>query len=267
MAYLQIRFFSQALMKNTTVQMILPNDVPPMINQDNENYQRRMKTLFLLHGFSGSSMDWILGGKIQEVATMYNLAIVMPEGDNSFYLDGPETGRQYGTFIGKELVDYMANTFHLSNTPEDILIGGLSMGGFGAIHVGFSYPQTFGRIIALSSALIIHTIKSYREGFRDEIANYDYYRITFGDLSELERSNHNPEVVFLKKRKENPSMPPIFMACGTEDFLIEQNRQFHNFLVQEKAEVTYLEKPGIHDWSFWNAYLEPGIRWALGQTQ
>ena len=263
MAQLQVNYFSEALMKITTFQIILPNDVPPMMTEGNEHYKRSMKTLYLLHGFSGSSIDWLFGSRVQELAIKYNLAIVMPCGDNSFYLDGKATGRAYGRFIGEELVNYVARTFNLSSNKEDISIGGLSMGGFGAIHTGLQYPETFGKIVGLSSALIIHNIKNIESDFIDDIANYEYYAMTFGDLKLLETSDNNPEVLYNKLKMAGKRIPPIFMACGTEDFLINENRAFHEFLLSENADVDYNESPGIHDWKFWNEYLEPGIQWIL----
>jgi S-formylglutathione hydrolase FrmB len=219
--------------------------------------------LYLLHGFSGGGMDWLLGSQIQELAIRYNVAIVMPSGDNSFYLDGKGTGRAYGTFVGEELVNYIAKTFGLSNKKEDIYIGGLSMGGFGAIHTAYKYSDTFHKAFALSSALIIHNIMNRQEDFRDEIADYDYYRFTFGDLSKLEVSENNPEYLVKKRKNEGRGIPPLFMACGTEDFLLQENRSFHEFLVNEKVDVTYEESEGIHDWKFWDKYLEPSIQWML----
>ena len=51
-------------------------------------------------------------------------------------------------------------------------------------------------------------------------------------------------------------IPKIYMACGTEDFLIEQNRDYHNFLEAQKVDVTYVEGPGAHTWDFWDTYIE-----------
>lgn len=263
MAQIQVNYFSGALMKVTTVQVIIPNDLPPSTKEENEHYKRETKTLYLLHGFSGSGMDWLLGSQIQELALKYNLAIVMPSGDNSFYLDGKGTGRAYGTFVGEELVQYIAKTFGLSSKKEDIYIGGLSMGGFGAIHTALKYCDTFHKVFALSSALIIHDIKNSKPDFCDAIADYDYYKFTFGDLGELEESENNPEFLVKKLKKEGKQIPPIFMACGTEDFLLQQNRNFDYFLEQEKVDVVYEESSGIHNWKFWDEYLEPSIKWML----
>lgn len=263
MALLEINYFSNALKKITPFQMILPNDLQPIMYENNENYKREIKTLYLLHGFSGASTDWMLGSMAQELAIKYNLCIVMPSGDNSFYLDGKETGRAYATFVGEELVQYIASTFHLSAKKEDVFIGGLSMGGFGAIHTGYQFPSTFGKMFGLSSALIIYNIMNREPGFFDVIANYDYYRLVFGDLKQLENSENNPEYLLKKRIKEGVDVPPLFMACGTEDFLLENNRNFCKFLSAVGANFIYEESEGIHDWVFWNKYLEPAIQWLL----
>ena len=265
MAQLQLHYFSEALMKSTTVQIILPNDVPMAMVGENIHYKRPIKTLYLLHGFSGSSIDWLFGSRVQDLAIKYNLAIIMPSGDNSFYLDGQATGRAYGRFIGEELVSYIAKTFNLSQKREDIYIGGLSMGGFGAIHTGLQYPMSFHKVVGLSSALIIHNIKNKEADFIDGIANYEYYTLCFGDLKLLEASENNPEVLYRKLKEEGTRIPPIYMACGTEDFLLHENRMFHEFLQSQNADVDYHESEGIHDWKFWNEYLEPAIEWMLSK--
>jgi S-formylglutathione hydrolase FrmB len=65
-------------------------------------------------------------------------------------------------------------------------------------------------------------------------------------------------------KEEKKSIPHIYMACGTEDFLISENRIFHEFLVKEGVEAEYIESTGVHNWEFWNRYLEPSIQWLLG---
>ncbi|WP_276929031.1 alpha/beta hydrolase [Herbinix luporum] len=263
MALFQVDYYSRSLEKSTCFHMVLPNDVHPMMKEGNENYNRKMKTLFLLHGYSGSSKDWLLGSPIQELALKYNMAVIMPSGDNSFYLDAKGTGRAYCKFVGQELVDYIRNTFNIAMDKEDTFIGGLSMGGFGAIHTGLFYPETFGKIVALSSALIIRKIMNITEDFTDAIADYDYYTSVFGNLDELENSVNNPEYLVKKLKEENKKIPDIYMACGTEDFLIEDNREFYKFLKDEEVDVKYIESPGAHTWDFWSSNLEPSIQWLL----
>lgn len=263
MALIQADFYSLALSKITNFNILLPNDVLPEMIEGNENYHREMKTLYLLHGYSGNSKDWLLGSSIQELAIKYNLAVVMPSGDNSFYLDAKGTGRAYCQYVGKELIEYTRKTFGLANRKENTYIGGISMGGFGAIHTGLTFPDTFARIISFSSALIIHNIKNMQEDEKDEIADYYYYRSVFGDLKKLEQSSNNPEYLIRKLKEQGEIIPPVYMVCGTEDFLLEQNRSFHRFLMAEGIDVKYKESPGMHDWPFWNQQVEASIQWLL----
>lgn len=259
MAFLEINFYSNALSRITSFHMVLPNDLPDVMKAGNVHYEREMKTLYLLHGFSGYNKDWMLGSLAQDLAVKYNLAIVTPSGENSFYLDQKGTGRAYGKYVGEEIVSYVRKTFGLSDKKEDTFIGGLSMGGFGAIHTGLMYPETFGGMFGLSSAMIVNKIKGKQEGYQDEVADYDYYKAVFGDLNQLDNSENNPEYLIKRKLEMGEEIPGIYMACGTEDFLLSENREFHKFLDDHKIAHTYKESKGIHDWKFWNEYLEPAI--------
>jgi len=263
MALIQLDFYSKSLSKVTQVQVLLPNDMPEEMIKDNAHFKRPIKILYLLHGFSGACKDWLFGSNIQELSGKYNLAVVMMNGDNSFYLNAKGKGKAYQTFTGEELPAYINKVFGFSGERENTFIGGLSMGGFGALHTGFAYPEVFSRVAALSSALVIHDIENLPENFSDIIADYDYYISVFGDLTKLADSENNPEYLYKKDKNEKKELPSIYMACGKEDFLIEQNRCFYKFLSDENADVTYLEDRGIHDWTFWNRFLEPSIKWML----
>lgn len=263
MSLIQVNTYSIALSRTTTFHILLPNDVPPELCADNQNYERPMKSLYLLHGFSGNTTDWMMGSLIQELSLKYHLAVIMPSGENSFYLNGKGIGRAYETYTGVELVDYCRKTFGLSDKKEDTVIGGLSMGGFGAIHTALKYPETFGKMFGLSSALIVGKIKGMQPGTVDEIADYDYYSQVFGDLNRLDSSENNPEYLVTERRKKGDTIQPVFLACGTEDFLIQENREFRDFLLNAGVDVTYRESAGIHEWKFWNEYLEPAIQWAV----
>jgi len=129
MAFGQFEFFSDSLSRVVSFDILLPNDSQEYFVKDNENYNREMKTLVLLHGYSGGSKDWLVGSKIEELSKVYNIAVVLPNGENSFYLDGRGTGKKYGTYVGEELINYTRKVFGLSKKKEDTYVGGLSMGG------------------------------------------------------------------------------------------------------------------------------------------
>ena len=266
MALINVDFFSQSLSRMTSFKMLLPNDLPDVLKIGSErHYQRETKTLYLLHGYSCHNIDWLLNSAITLLSGKYNLAVVFPSGENSFYVDGKGTGKAYGQYIGDELVDYTRKVFGLSACAEDTFIGGLSMGGFGALRNALRYNHTFGKAFALSSALIIHNIENMQENMKDVIADYDYYHAVFGDLTKLDDSDANPEYLVKNILRGNDTIPELYMACGKNDFLIEENRAFKAFLDAQNVPVKYTESAGVHDWLFWNEYLEPSIQWLLGE--
>lgn len=263
MAIQHVRFRSNALCGNGEFYLFLPDKQIPPFLLNNPHYNRPVKTLILLHGFSGDCTDWLYGAPVQDYALKYNLAIVMPTGGLNFYLDLKPTGRQYGKFIGEDLINYLRDTYGLAKAREDTFIGGVSMGGFGAFHTALAYPDRFAGLMGLSSALIIHQLKDMKEDMANPMANYAYYVDTFGDLSKAESSEANPEVLYLKNKENGIANPKIYMACGTEDFLYQENLTMKAFLEAQQATFRYDEGPGMHDWHFWIPTSEEGIKYFL----
>lgn len=267
MALVQVNFISKSLMRTVPIQVILPVDklvFPGMPEREDKPF----KTLYLLHGLLGNYTDWVSGTRIQRWAEEKDLVVVMPSGDNSFYVDHPEAGggNRYGEFIGKELVEITRKMFNLSHQREDTFIAGLSMGGYGAIINGLTYHETFGCIAGLSSGLILEKALdwTYDAPF---ILNRAYYESCFGDLNEALASDKNPKVLVKKlkeKMQDNPNIhfPKMYMACGTEDHaLLDANREFRDCLFENDIDLTYVEGPGGHDWEFWDTYIKKVIDW------
>ena len=253
MAYLRIEYYSRALHRTTAFEMLIPNDYRDGVSEP----KKPMGTLFLLHGYTGKAGNWVR----DDLPEKYNFAIVMPSAENSFYLDGLSTGHAFQTMLGEELVDYVRKTFGLAKTAENTFIAGLSMGGFGAIHTGLAYPDRFGKIGALSSALIMHEVAAMKPGEGNSIANYDYYRECFGEPEQLLSSEKNPETLVKKLKAEGKTIPGIYMCIGTEDFLLEPNRAFDRFLTAEKVPHIYRESAGTHDMTFWSEHIVHVVDW------
>lgn len=259
MALIQVNYVSAALQRTVPVQVILPVDkllpggkLPPV---------QKFKTLYLLNGFLGNYTDWVTGTRIQRWAQERDLAVVMPSGDNSFYVDAP--GNAYGRFVGQELVEMTRRMFPLSRKREDTFIGGLSMGGFGAMRNGLKYANTFGTIISLSGAfhMFDQLEKSLAAG-----EDVSFQQHLLGDLRQAAVSDKNPQVLverLAKRMAKDPKtpVPAIYMACGTEDFLLEDNRKFCALLRQKGFDLTYEESPGAHDWDFWDTYILKVLSW------
>lgn len=258
MALIEINFISECLMRTVTVNAIIPFDKIAMPGEEKKE-AKPFKTLYLLHGIFGNYTDWISGTRIQRWAEEKNLAVIMPSGENHFYVDCKANGERFGEFIGKELPTKMRELFPLSDKREDTFIGGLSMGGYGAIINGLKYSDTFGYIAGLSSAIILEDIVSEEPILTKMIFGNDYARTVFGDA--VIGSENDYHVLAENLANSNKQMPQIYMCCGVEDGLIEKNRKFAGFLKEKGFPVTYEEGPGNHEWDFWDRYIKKVIDW------
>lgn len=259
---MRISFLSEELYRSVDVNIIVPMETLGIPGEVKPEKPSLFKTLYLLHGYSGNQDDWLTYSNIRMLADKYNLAVVMPAGENSFYVDGTAQGTAWGRFIGEELVTFTRKLLPLSDKREDTFIGGLSMGGFGAARLGFYYYRSFSRIVSLSGAFITDKIAGQKEGYRDTVSDYHYYRRTFGNLDQIKDSPMDP--FWCARQAAQYGKPPkIYMACGEDDFLIEENRAAKAKLQQTGIRLTYVETPGIHDWEFWNRSLEPAVQWLL----
>ena len=260
MALIQMNLLSKALMRTVPVNVILPVDkmvLPGMPERESTPY----KTLYLLHGVFGNYTDWLCGSRIQRYAEEHDLVVIMPSGDNAFYVDQPGGHNFYGEFIGKELVELTRKMFPLSHKREDTFIGGLSMGGFGALRNGLKYSDTFGSIISLSGALHLEEMAARTEDFPFFLESKSYSEACFGDLSTVLESDKNPRWLVKQLKADSKKLPNIYMACGDQDSLLAVNREMAAFLKAQGADVTFEIGPGNHEWDFWDTYIREAIRW------
>lgn len=260
MALLRMDLFSQTLMRTVTVNVILPADKAPAPGTP-ERGNRPYKTLYLLHGILGNDMDWITGTRIKRYAEEKELAVVMPSGDNAFYVDQPKAHNFYGEFVGKELVDLSRKMFPLSHEREDTFIGGLSMGGYGAIRNGLKYHETFGYIVSLSGALFIDKMPERDNMQPLFFQNRDFAEHCFGNLNGLLESDKNPKYLIRELLQKGAEIPRIYLACGDRDILLPNNQDFARFLESRGVPVQFEAGSGDHEWDFWDTYIKKAIEW------
>jgi len=255
MAWLQVSFFSTSLMRSVPLNILIPADsMGPGGPQPKKPY----KSLYLLHGYMGNCTDWILNTDISGISQQLNLCVIMPSGENSFYVDHP-SGMKYGEYVSRELVDFTRRLLPLSDKREDTIIAGLSMGGYGAIRNSLKYPDVFGYTIALSSALILNAAISSTYENNPMGINRGYYEAVFGDLDKLKGSDMDPERLAEKIIIENTTPTDLYIACGYNDALVFSNRELHSYLDKIGYPHKYEEGPGTHEWPFWKTYLRRGL--------
>lgn len=245
----------KSLQRRTSINVILPADNIHFLSDTEEIVPQPYKTLYLLHGLYGSDDIFLANTSIQKFAEDYGIAIVIPCGENSFYLDNKKAHAYYGEYVGQELLDITRNIFPLSDNREDTFIAGFSMGGYGAIRNGLKYSKNFSKIGMISAALITDDIVDYTVD-DNVLRSNSFYESCFGDLDKIKNSDKDPK--YLIENTEN--IPDIFMACGVDDFLYDKNVEFYEFLESKDINAEFMQSPGEHTWDFCDRYVKEFIK-------
>lgn len=246
---------SKSLQRRTSISVILPADNIHFLEDSEEIVPQPYKTLYLLHGLYGSDDIFLANTSIQKFAEDNGIAIVLPCGENSFYVDNKNAHAYYGQYVGQELLDITRNIFPLSNRREDTFIAGFSMGGYGAIRNGLKYSQNFSKIGMVSAALITDDVVNYSDD-SNALRDKSFYESCFGNLNELKGSDMDPKALI----ENTEDIPDIFMACGVDDFLYDKNIEFYKFLKSKNIDATFIEDSGEHTWEFSEKYIKEFIK-------
>ncbi|MDR1913493.1 MAG: esterase family protein [Clostridiales bacterium] len=245
MALISCNIFSHAIGINTIFNVILP--------QSGRDFQ----TLYLLHGYSDNHNAWLRGSGIERYAEQYKLAVIMPDAQKSFYSDfvGIKSGYHYWQYISEELINITRNMFRLSDKREDTFVAGLSMGGFGAFKCALNKPEIFSAGVSLSGALDSVAIANRHDNDPKEISLLLDTETLPGSINDLfsaaEKTSQLPD----------NQRPRLYQACGTEDFLYEENVRYRDFIRALNYDYTYEEGPGVHEWGFWDRYIIKALEW------
>ena len=254
MAMVQASFLSTCLKRNIHFNAILPID--PMFPSA---VKFPLKTAYLLHGYSGSCDDWFTRHSLGELSQRNNLALILPDSENHFYVDDAQRSDMYGEFIGRELIEFTRKAFPLSDKREDTIIGGISMGGYGSLRNGLKYNDVFGHIVAISPAIIFNEFTGPEYKSTLQGVGIGYYESVFGDIASIIESDVDVFWLTKKMKDEGGVFPGIYIACGANDKLVFESRRFHAHLTELGVAHEYDEGPGTHDGLFFEPHLAKGF--------
>ncbi|MGI8908526.1 MAG: alpha/beta hydrolase [Candidatus Sumerlaeaceae bacterium] len=210
--------------------------------------------VILLHGVYGSHWAWAFSGgahitaqQMMQGGEIQPIAIAMPSdglwGDGSGYFRHT-TGVDYESWIVEEVPAASALAAPGLVTAASLFLGGLSMGGYGALRLGAKYAGRFAGISAHSS--LTHP-QQLRRLIEEEMAH----------LGPLDAPELDP--VFWMQQNRHV-LPPIRFDCGTADELLAENRAMHERLVAAGIAHEYEEFAGGHDWPYWREHLRDTLR-------
>ncbi len=207
--------------------------------------------VILLHGIYGSHWGWTRSGgahrtneRLLRDGQIGPLILAMPSdglwGDGSGYVTHGKA--DFEAWIAEDVPALVEEVLG-RGTCGALFVGGLSMGGFGALRMGARHPGRIAGMSGLSSATHLDQLKAavQQDPRFDGVAAEDH--CLFRTLSACS------------------SLPPFRFECGTEDFLLEANRELHRRLEMASIPHEYEEHPGAHAWQYWRQRLPDTLRY------
>jgi len=261
---MHVSFFSESLELSCSMDVMVPQpETEGQIGMAGAPTRERYPVLYLLHGLSDDHSIWQRRTSVERYAAELPLIIVMPAVNRSFYSD-EKVGNRYFTFVSQELPRLVRHFFPASGKREDTFAAGLSMGGYGALKLGLRCPDKFSAVASLSGAvdmsLALREKLKASPGNAIDAEQFNYFAPQFGTPEEFLGSGGDLAAVFDRNLAAGVTMPKVYMACGTEDFLLDQNRAMRARM-RDKLDLTYIEEPGDHEWGFWDKHIQAVLSW------
>jgi len=212
-----------------------------VITPDNYANAQALPVVYLLHGYSGNYSDWVTKAKgFEKAVDLYQIIIVCPDGNNSWYWDSPiDPDYKYETYVSKELVNWIDSKYKTIKSRKGRAITGLSMGGHGALYLALKHQDVFGAAGSMSGGVDIRP-------FPD---NWDM-ALRLGKYSEHPENWEKYTVINMLNLLQ-PNSLALLVDCGTEDFFFKVNENLHQQLLYRNIPHDYITRPGAHNWNYW----------------
>jgi S-formylglutathione hydrolase FrmB len=239
-----VKFQSESLDQERFFNILLPLDY--------ESSTRRYPTLYLLHGYGQGGGSWSYMTNLSGYAARHKLIIVMPDASNSWYVNAAADPKaHFEDYIVKDIIGYVDSHYRTVPLPRARAVAGLSMGGYGAAFLGLKHYRLFTAMGTFSGALTAaHDLPTEHD--TDEVRKFQQEILpVFGAPGSPERQDRDP--LALVEKIPPAEMPMIYVACGGQDGLLRENREFVRLLAEKKIPYEYREiSPRSHSWDFWD---------------
>lgn len=213
---------------------------------------RRYPLLILLHGLRANHLTWLIQTRLAQYAADYAMFIACPEGGEGWYTNAvdaeSETVGRYEDDLMQDFLPHLEATLPLLPAGRHWAIGGMSMGGYGAIKIALAHGRLFSLAVSHSGAF--------------EYPQRQPAHPIFGD----------PERDLVVRRAANifklaedalstwpPARPNLYFDCGENDHWLQSNRRFHQHLDYIGYRHTYVEQPGFHTLPYWDRAIRQAL--------
>jgi putative tributyrin esterase len=217
---------------------------------------RRCPVLYLLHGLSGNENDWWERSRLAEYLAKYRLIVVTPGVGDSWYANSASDPKaRYEDVIVRDLIPFIDAHYRTVATREGRAIAGLSMGGLAAMKFALHFPEMFAFAGSFSGAFDVP--RTTRLGKTPGPKMLKDLQVIFGDAKSPVR-RENDVFWLLDQVKDKDTLPYLYVSTGTSDPLpqvSESNPRFGAALRKRDLKFEYNERPGTHDWHFWDSEI------------
>ena len=203
---------------------------------------RRYSVLYLLHGWGGNYDSWLTRGSLASHAAEHQLIVVTPEGGKGWYTDAPG-GEPYESHLLREIVPDVDRRYRTNANRRGRGVAGYSMGGYGALKLGFRHPELFAFAGSTGGAL-------------DAASRADDESLVraFGEANSPARfENDLPRLAREFPEARRGALPFLYLDCGLGDDWLAVNRDFAATLTARGIAHEYRQRPGGHVWPYWDA--------------
>lgn len=261
MAVFNCHFQPMTLGMSTTIRMIIPlgaasGDADHISLEEYYGQAAKLPVLWMLHGGGAYSSEWLYNSTIPLYAEKYQCAVVMPDAQSSLYTN-MKHGPRWEDYIAKALPEYVYRNFPISSVREDNYICGLSMGGYGALRIALKYPEHYGSVVAMSSAVGL-PFRYVEKQLGDEFDATMH--AVFGDRDGLLDSEYNLYRLVDQYCKQENKLR-LFLSVGRNDHTYKDNLELKDYLAKREIKYTWMENEDAHTWDSWNTYLPLAMEW------
>jgi S-formylglutathione hydrolase FrmB len=250
---------------NTIPSKILGRNVPYCIvlpASFDADKAKRFPILYELHGLGDNEQFlvhsglWNLVEDLWEGGKMKEFVIATPAGGASFYIDAKDGRVRYEDFMLREFLPFVERKYRVSPGRANRAISGVSMGGYGALHLAFRHPQLFSAVSAHSAALIekLPAFVSAPQSPRARVLGG-----VFGIPPDAAFWDANSPLVLA--RSANLSGMKIYFDCGDrDDFGFEAGAAaLDKILTARKIPHEFHIYPGRHDPAYFAAHIPASL--------
>lgn len=238
-------FYSTALRRTMPFAVLLPPGY--------ELATRRYAVLFMLHGLAGGYGSWLELGLHETFETLYAqgridpFIVVLVEGEAGYYVNHADGGPAWGDYVAQDVLDMVDEQYRTLATPASRAVGGLSMGGEGALQLALNHPGHFEVVGAHTPTTRLY----YGDAPGNVYGDYDYWQ------------RHN--ALWLIQNRSTVFNLLIWIDDGYNDVWLPAAESLHDALLDRNVAHQYHIYAGGHD--YWVEALDDYLRFYSGALE